>query len=273
MIAVSGHCEHHKDSQWVCGQFMCENYDLCSLTCSFTIWAWQILALSCWNLTVLSGKKQTLLAMMYASLHPPLFLPQCTNDSGTGTSSDNMPLFIYFLQCSRVQSLSSWSGIKSSSRPQDITRFFKKEKLLTAPTCCHLKFYYLSNGRILTICFIPGGDFFFSGQYLFLIQIVGWLLEISLFSFQRHSVSLPCFIQSWTPCAFCGCVCWRKHLVQYPHALSSLTRVTVISVVVKTVNVYITDIMPSNPETLIFNIAVNTHECCFLTGIHCVMSF
>lgn len=181
-------------------------------------------------------------------------------------------LFI-FLQCSRVQSLSSWSGIKSSSRPQDITRFFKKEKLLTAPTCCHLKFYYLSNGRILTICFIPGGDFFFSGQYLFLIQIVGWLLEISLFSFQRHSVSVPCFIQSWTPCAFCGCVCWRKHLVQYPHALSSLTRVTVISVVVKTVNVYITDIMPSNPETLIFNVAVNTHECCFLTGIHCVMSF
>lgn len=71
-------------------------------------------------------------AMMYASLHPPLFLPQCTNHSGTGTSSDNMTLFIYFLQCSRVQSLSPWSGIKSSSRPQDITRFFKKEKLLTA---------------------------------------------------------------------------------------------------------------------------------------------
>lgn len=38
---------------------------------------------------------------------------------------------------------------------------------------------------------------------------------------------------------------------------------TVISVVVKTVNVYITNIMPSNPETLIFNVSVNTHECCF----------
>lgn len=94
-----------------------------------------------------------------------------------------------------------------------------------------------------------------------------------LFSFQRHSVSVPCFIQSWTPCAFCGCVCWRKHLDQYPHALSSFTRVTVISVVVKTVNVYITNIMPSNPETLIFNVSVNTHECCFLTGIHPVLSF